>query len=47
MLFPVIVGAGKRLFNGVPMTTLRLRDSTTTSTGGGILTYTTVAESAR
>ena len=46
MLYPVIVGTGKRLFNGVPTTTLRLRDSTTTSTGVVVLTYTTAADQA-
>jgi len=39
-LFPTIVGTGKRLFNGIPPTNLRLRESTTTSTGVAILTYT-------
>ncbi len=46
MLYPVIVGNGKRLFNGIPLTTLCLRDSITTSTGVAILTYTTVADQA-
>ena len=43
MVHPVIVGAGKRLFGGLaagfPTTTLRLLDSTTTSTGVAVLTY--------
>ena len=43
MLFPTIVGTGKRLFNGIPPTSLRLRESTTTSTGVAILTYTSEA----
>lgn len=46
MLYPVIVGTGKRLFNGIPLTTLRLRDSMTTSTGVVVLTYTTVVDQA-
>jgi dihydrofolate reductase len=45
MLYPVLVGAGKRLFQGLasgfPTTNLRLADSTTTSTGVSVLTYTT------
>jgi dihydrofolate reductase len=44
MLHPVIVGAGKRLFQGLasgfPTTSLRLSDTTTTSTGVSVLTYT-------
>jgi len=39
MLYPVIVGTGKRLFNGIPTTNLRLNDTTTTSTGVVVLTY--------
>ena len=47
MLHPVIVGAGKRLFNGgIPTTTLRLRDTTTTSPGVAVLTDTTAGEQA-
>lgn len=46
MLYPVIVGTGKRLFNGIPLTTLRLRDSMTTSTGVAVLTYTQAADQA-
>jgi dihydrofolate reductase len=46
MLHPVIVGTGKRLFNGVPTTTLRLRDTTTTNTGVVVLTYNLVADQA-
>lgn len=46
MLHPVIVGAGKRLFNSIPTTTLRLRDTTTTSTGVVVLTYTTPSDQA-
>jgi dihydrofolate reductase len=46
MLYPVMVGTGKRLFNGVPMTTLRLSDSTTTSTGVVVLTYTRAEDQA-
>lgn len=32
-LFPVAVGRGERLFDGFDLTTLRLQDSTTFSTG--------------
>jgi dihydrofolate reductase len=40
MLHPVIVGTGKRLFNdGLDLTSLRLTDSQTTSSGVLILTY--------
>jgi dihydrofolate reductase len=40
MLHPVIVGSGKRLFNGNTEVTLQLTDSRTTSTGVAVLTYT-------
>ena len=36
----MIVGSGKRLFNGVTTTTLRLVEATTTDTGVIELTYT-------
>jgi dihydrofolate reductase len=39
MVHPVIVGTGKRLFNHVSTTTLRLVDSLTTGTGVAVLTY--------
>jgi len=39
MIHPVLVGSGKRLFNDVPTTTLRLVDSVTTDTGVAVLTY--------
>lgn len=40
MIFPVAVGAGKRLFTGdAGMTAFRLTQATTTSTGVAILTY--------
>jgi dihydrofolate reductase len=39
MVYPVVLGGGKRLFNGVPETALRLVDSTTTGTGVAVLTY--------
>jgi dihydrofolate reductase len=42
MIHPVIVGAGKRLFNGQTLTTLRLADTVTTATGIAVLTYTPV-----
>jgi dihydrofolate reductase len=41
MIHPIIVGSGKRLFAGaLPATTLHLADSTITSTGVVVLTYT-------
>jgi dihydrofolate reductase len=41
LLFPVILGAGKRMFgDGSPLTHLTLTASTTTSTGVVLLTYT-------
>jgi dihydrofolate reductase len=39
MIHPVIVGAGKRIFNGDTTTTLRLVDTTTTDTGVVVATY--------
>jgi dihydrofolate reductase len=39
MIHPVLVGSGKRVFNDVPTTTLRLVDSVTTDTGVAVLTY--------
>jgi dihydrofolate reductase len=39
MLHPIIVGSGKRLFNGNTGVTLQLTDSRTTSTGVAVLTY--------
>jgi len=39
ILYPVVLGGGKRLFNGVPETALRLVDSTTTGAGVVVLTY--------
>jgi dihydrofolate reductase len=41
LVHPVIVGSGKRLFNGGTTTPLRLVDTTTTDTGVAVLTYTT------
>lgn len=38
-LFPVAVGSGQRLFDGIDMTTLKLVDTTTFSTGIVVLTY--------
>ena len=38
-LFPVAVGRGERLFDGFDLTTLRLQDSTTFSTGIVVLVY--------
>jgi dihydrofolate reductase len=44
MLYPVIVGTGKRLFSsltsGFPTENLRLAESTTTAVGVAVLTYT-------
>jgi dihydrofolate reductase len=39
MVHPVLVGSGKRLFESVPETTLRLVESTTTEPGVAVLTY--------
>lgn len=39
IIHPVIVGSGKRLFNNVETTSLRLIDATTTQTGVAVLTY--------
>jgi dihydrofolate reductase len=48
MVHPVIVGTGKRLFQGLagefPTTNLRLANTTTTSTGVVVLTYTTAMD---
>jgi dihydrofolate reductase len=41
MIHPVIVGTGKRIFNGDTPTTLRLVDTITTDTGVVVLTYVT------
>jgi dihydrofolate reductase len=39
MVHPVVLGSGKRLFDGSPRTALRLVDTKTTSTGVVLLTY--------
>jgi dihydrofolate reductase len=39
MLFPTLVGSGKKLFEHATETALRLVDSTTTETGVAVLTY--------
>jgi dihydrofolate reductase len=39
MLFPVIVGSGKRIFNNLDTTALALANTTTTATGVTILDY--------
>jgi dihydrofolate reductase len=39
MIHPVLVGSGKRLFAGAPVTTLRLTDTLVTATGVAVLTY--------
>jgi len=46
MICPVMVGAGKRLFAHSTETTLRLTDTTTTSTGVVVLTYAKAADAA-
>jgi hypothetical protein len=38
-LFPVAVGRGEPLFEGFDLTTLRLQDTTTFSTGIVVLVY--------
>jgi dihydrofolate reductase len=44
MVFPVFVGAGKRIFDNVTPTTLRLVDTTTTSKGVAVMDYRPVAD---
>jgi dihydrofolate reductase len=39
IVYPVLVGTGKRLFNNVPETALQIVDSTTTDAGVSVLTY--------
>jgi dihydrofolate reductase len=39
MIYPLLLGSGKKLFDGVPQTDLRLEDMTTTATGVVIATY--------
>ena len=39
MVYPVLVGTGKKLFESVPETELRLVDSTVTEPGVAVLTY--------
>jgi dihydrofolate reductase len=39
MIHPVVVGAGKRLFNHAANTTLKLEETLTTPTGVAVLTY--------
>jgi dihydrofolate reductase len=46
MLYPVIVGSGKRFLNALPLTTLHLDESVTTSTGVSVITYTVAQEPA-
>jgi dihydrofolate reductase len=47
MIHPVVVGSGKRLFDGLTTTTeLRLVDTATTGTGVVVLTYTTAIDAA-
>jgi len=43
IVYPVVVGAGKRLFSAASATTLRLVDTTTTSAGVVVLTYNATA----
>ena len=44
MIHPVVVGAGKKLFETAPATTLRLADKAVTDNGVAVLTYTRAAE---
>ena len=44
MFHPVVVGAGKKLFETAPPTTLRLADKAVTDAGVAVLTYTRAAE---
>jgi dihydrofolate reductase len=44
MVHPVIVGSGKRLFNGETTTALRLVDTVTTDTGVVVATYVTATD---
>jgi dihydrofolate reductase len=44
MIYPVLVGTGKRIFTQSTETTLRLIDTTTTSTGVVVLTYAKVRD---
>jgi dihydrofolate reductase len=44
MVHPVIVGSGKRLFNGGTTTNLRLVENTSTDTGVVVLTNTTTID---
>jgi dihydrofolate reductase len=46
MVFPVIVGAGKPLFDELATTTLRLENVTSTATGVAVLTYAIVRDVA-
>jgi dihydrofolate reductase len=39
MVFPVVVGAGARLFSGATIERLHLRNVVTTTTGVALLTY--------
>ena len=39
IVYPVLVGSGKKLFETVPETTLRLVESTVTEPGVAVLTY--------
>ena len=39
IVYPVLVGTGKRIFNGDTASTLSLTDTTTTSRGVAVLTY--------
>ena len=46
MVYPVVVGVGKRLFSAAAGMTLRLTHTTTTSAGVVVLTYTSTAAGA-
>jgi dihydrofolate reductase len=46
IVYPVLVGTGKRLFERVPATTLQIIDSTMTQSGVAVLTYRPAAVSS-
>jgi hypothetical protein len=46
MVHPIVVGTGKRIFNGGATATLDLLDTVTTGTGVVVSTYTLAGQSA-